>query len=66
MKSCYQSVVVLGTKLMVWEFFYGGYSGSTLDNLIFTFFIFTFAANLGSFLNVLVYRIPLGKSVVFG
>ncbi len=51
---------------MVWEFFYGGYSGSTLDNLIFTFFIFTFAANLGSFLNVLVYRIPLGKSVVFG
>ncbi len=51
---------------MVWEFVYGGYFGGTLENLIFIFFLFTFAANLGSFLNVLVYRIPLKKSVVFG
>ena len=51
---------------MVWEFIYGGYFGGTLDNLIFIFFLFTFAANLGSFLNVLVYRIPLKRSVVFG
>ena len=51
---------------MVWEFIYGVYFGGTLDNLIFIFFLFTFAANLGSFLNVLVYRIPLKRSVVFG
>lgn len=51
---------------MSWEPFVIGAAGLSLIDLAAVGFLVVFGANLGSFLNVVAYRVPQGMSVVFG
>jgi leader peptidase (prepilin peptidase)/N-methyltransferase len=51
---------------MLWDPFAIGAAGSSLLDLAAVGFLVVFGANLGSFLNVVAYRVPQGRSVVFG
>lgn len=51
---------------MHWEPFVFGSVELSLIDLVAVGFLVVFGANLGSFLNVVAYRVPQGMSVVFG
>lgn len=51
---------------MLWESFATGSAGLSWIDLVAIGFLMVFGANLGSFLNVVAYRVPQGRSVVFG
>lgn len=51
---------------MLWDLFSASPGGLSLLDLVAVGFLVIFGANLGSFLNVVAYRVPQGMSVVFG
>jgi leader peptidase (prepilin peptidase)/N-methyltransferase len=51
---------------MLWEWLTNGSVGLLVLDLAAVGFLVVFGANVGSFLNVVAYRVPQGMSVVFG
>ena len=59
-------LMIFGFAPMLWEWLTIGSVGLLLLDLAAVGFLVVFGANVGSFLNVVAYRVPQGMSVVFG